>query len=106
VSSPEISGQAMCLYFLFVFTRKDPYREYLHLLIRVNVAEVCDARDDDSSTAARNKKCFKVTHPEASKDFLLRFSYCASDILTCKPPLVLVIGKALLIFGIFLFCSK
>ena len=32
--------------------------------------------------------------------------YCASEILTCSPALVLVIGKALLILGILRFCSK
>jgi hypothetical protein len=32
--------------------------------------------------------------------------YCANEILTCKPALVFVIGNELLIFGIFLFCSK
>jgi len=33
-------------------------------------------------------------------------SYCVNETLTCKPALVFVIGKALLILGIFLFCSK
>ena len=32
--------------------------------------------------------------------------YTARDILTCKPPLVFVIGKALLILGMLRFCSK
>jgi len=32
--------------------------------------------------------------------------YCAREILTCSPPRVFVMGKALLIFGMFRFCSK
>lgn len=32
--------------------------------------------------------------------------YCVNETLTCNPALVLVIGNALLILGIFLFCSK
>lgn len=35
-----------------------------------------------------------------------RLTYCANDTLTCTFPLVLVIGKALLILGILRFCSK
>jgi len=32
------------------------YRVACNMLIRVTAVEVCDARDDDSSTAAGNKK--------------------------------------------------
>ncbi len=38
--------------------------------------------------------------------YVMQQSYCASDILTCKPPLVFVIGKEVLIFGMLRFCSK
>ena len=37
----------------------DTQREISKMLIRVNVAEVCDARDDDSSTGACYKKLFQ-----------------------------------------------
>ncbi len=55
------------------------------------------------------KESLNTKRPQNSSLFiptLLKADYCAKEILTCKPPRVLVIGNALLIFGMFLFCSK
>jgi hypothetical protein len=47
------------------------------------------------------------------EDFDIHYSYsifivfyCAREILTCKPALVVVMGADVAIFGITLFCSK
>jgi len=45
------------------------------MLICVNVAEVCDARDDDSSTTARHIKNYKMQKRLSKNDNLFCIMY-------------------------------
>lgn len=49
---------------------------------------------------------FRINQLKEKETRLVLALYCVSEILTCRPPRVLVMGNALLIFGMLLFCSK
>ena len=57
------------------------------MLNRITAAQVCDARDDDSSNAAGKKI---ISLPQTGKNFLGGFSYLRLEIIGIEISLALV----------------